>query len=75
MVTDTRNYTYLNSAECKDYFYFLKKDLEDIYYSSYFAEVAEYFTMEGPVSYTHLDVYKRQLYSLFHAGRCDNCNS
>ena len=26
---------------------FLKKDLEDIYYSSYFAEVAEYFTMEG----------------------------
>ena len=47
MVTDTRNYTYLNSAECKDYFYFLKKDLEDIYYSSYFAEVAEYFTMEG----------------------------
>lgn len=47
MVTDTRNYTYLNSAECKDYFHFLKKDLEDIYYSSYFAEVAEYFTMEG----------------------------
>ena len=47
MVTDTRNYTYLNSAECKDYFYFLKKDLEDIYYSSYFAEVAEYFTMAG----------------------------
>lgn len=47
MVTDTRNYTYLNSAECKDYFHFLKVDLEDIYYSSYFAEVAEYFTMEG----------------------------
>ena len=47
MITDTRNYTYLNSAECKDYFHFLKKDLEDIYYSSYFAEVAEYFTMEG----------------------------
>ena len=47
MVTDTRNYTYLNSAECKDYFYFLKKDLEDIYYSSYFAEVAEYYTMKG----------------------------
>ena len=47
MVTDTRNYTYLNSAECKDYFHFLKDNLEDIYYSSYFAEVAEYFTMEG----------------------------
>lgn len=25
MVTDTRNYTYLNSAECKDYFHFFKR--------------------------------------------------
>lgn len=47
MVTDTRHYTYLKSAECKDFFHFLKKDLDTIYYSTYFAEVAEYFTMEG----------------------------
>ncbi|MCI6859055.1 MAG: DNA repair protein RecO [Eubacterium sp.] len=47
MVSDTRKYTYLNSADCIDSFFFLKESLENIYYSSYFAEVAEYFTVEG----------------------------
>ncbi len=47
MVTEGRTFTYLNSAEGKDYFPWLKKDLESIYYSSYFAELAEYFTVEG----------------------------
>ena len=47
VITEGRNYNYLNSAEGKDYFPHLKKDLESIYYSTYFAEVAEYFTVEG----------------------------
>lgn len=47
MITEGRRYDYLNSAVCKDYFKEIKKDLEDIYYSTYFAEVVSYFTMEG----------------------------
>ncbi|MCD8020352.1 MAG: DNA repair protein RecO [Clostridiales bacterium] len=47
MITEGRSFNYLNSAEGKDYFPHLKKDLESIYYSTYFAEVAEYFTVEG----------------------------
>lgn len=47
VITEGRNYNYLNSAEGKDYFPHLKKDLESIYYSTYFAELAEYFTVEG----------------------------
>ena len=47
VITEGRNYNYLNSAEGKDYFPHLKKDLESIYYSTYFAEVSEYFTVEG----------------------------
>ncbi len=47
MISDTRNYTYLNGAECKDFFYFVKDSLEHICYSTYFAEVVEYFTVEG----------------------------
>lgn len=47
MISEGRNFNYLNSAEGKDYFPHLKKDLESIYYSTYFAELAEYFTVEG----------------------------
>ncbi len=46
-VADTRNYVYLNSAEIRDYYPHIKEDLDLIYYSTYFAELAEYFTMEG----------------------------
>ena len=35
MVTDTRNYTYLNSAECKDYFHFLKDNLEILQFAGF----------------------------------------
>lgn len=47
MITEGRTYNYLNSAESKDFFPYLKTDLENIYYSTYFAELAEYFTVEG----------------------------
>lgn len=47
MITEGRRFNYLNSAEGKNYFPHLKEDLEDIYYSTYFAELAEYFTVEG----------------------------
>lgn len=47
MITEGRRYNYLNSAEGKNYFPRLKKDLEHIYYSTYAAELAEYFTVEG----------------------------
>lgn len=47
MITEGRNASYLNSAEGKDYFPGLKTDLDGIYYSTYFAELAEYFTVEG----------------------------
>lgn len=47
MITEGRTFNYLHSAEGKDYFPWLKKDLESIYYSAYFAELAEYFTVEG----------------------------
>ena len=47
MITEGRRYNYLNSAEGKNYFPHLKEDLESIYYSTYFAELAEYFTVEG----------------------------
>ncbi|HIX71549.1 MAG TPA: DNA repair protein RecO [Candidatus Anaerobutyricum stercoripullorum] len=47
MITEGRQFNYLNSAEGRNYFPHLKEDLEDIYYSTYFAELAEYFTVEG----------------------------
>ncbi len=47
MLTEGRSFNYLNSAEGKEYFPLLKTDLDMIYYSSYFAELAEYFTVEG----------------------------
>lgn len=47
MITEGRRFNYLNSAEGKNYFPHLKEDLEDIYYSTYFAKLAEYFTVEG----------------------------
>lgn len=47
MITEGRRYNYLNSAEGKNYFPHLKEDLERIYYSTYVAELAEYFTVEG----------------------------
>ncbi|MDO5145974.1 MAG: DNA repair protein RecO [Eubacteriales bacterium] len=46
MLTEGRSYHFLNSAEGKDFFPHLKTDLDSIYYSSYFAELAEYFTLE-----------------------------
>ncbi len=46
-ITEGRTYNYLNSAEGRDYFPHLKADLESICYSTYFSEVAEYFTVEG----------------------------
>lgn len=47
MIVEGRTFTYLNTAEGKEYFSYLKTDLERIYYSTYFAELAEYFTVEG----------------------------
>lgn len=47
MIVEGRSFTYLNSAEGKEYFPWLKKELDSIYYSTYFAELAEYFTVEG----------------------------
>ena len=47
MITEGRTSSYLNSAEGRDYFPWLKSDLDQIYYSTYFAELAEYFTVEG----------------------------
>lgn len=47
MVTEGRTAAYLNSAEAKDHFPILRSDLEMIYYGTYFAELAEYFTVEG----------------------------
>lgn len=47
MITEGRRFNYLNAAEGKNYFPHLKEDLENIYYSTYFAELAEYFTVEG----------------------------
>lgn len=47
MITEGRRFNYLNSADGKNYFPHLKEDLENIYYSTYFAELAEYFTVEG----------------------------
>lgn len=47
MITEGRSASYLNSAEGRDYFPLLKTELEMIYYSTYFAELAEYFTVEG----------------------------
>ncbi len=47
VIVEGRNYSYLQSADCRDYFSELKTDLSDIYYSTYFAEMASYFTMEG----------------------------
>lgn len=46
IVTYKRNYTYLNSAECKDTFGDLREDFDAIMYATYFAEVAEYCTVE-----------------------------
>ena len=46
VVTFTRNYIYLNSAECKDTFGDIKRELDDICYATYFAEIAEYCTVE-----------------------------
>ena len=47
MITEGRNAAYLNSGEGKEYFPLLKSDLTMIWYGSYFAELAEYFTVEG----------------------------
>ena len=47
MVSEGRTVSYLNSGEGKDYFPVLRNDLSCIYYGTYFAELAEYFTVEG----------------------------
>ncbi len=47
MVTEGRIYNYLNSARITDYFPYVKDSLDKIYYSTYFAEFAEYFSLEG----------------------------
>lgn len=46
VVTYKRNYTYLNSAECRDTFGDFRDDFDAIMYATYFAEVAEYCTVE-----------------------------
>ena len=47
MVSEGRTVSYLNSGEGKDFFRTLREDLSCIYYGTYFAELAEYFTVEG----------------------------
>ena len=47
MVSDGRTASYMNSGVGKDYFPALRSDLACIYYGTYFAELAEYFTVEG----------------------------
>ena len=47
VITDSRTYSYLVSGEGRDFYPELKEDLDAIYYSSYFAEAAGYFTVEG----------------------------
>ncbi len=47
IISESRTYAYLVSGEGKDFYPELKEDLDSIYYSTYFAEVAEYFTVEG----------------------------
>ena len=47
MISDSRTYSYLASGEGRDFYPELKEDLDSIYYSTYFAELAEYFTLEG----------------------------
>lgn len=47
MITEGRNAYYLNSAEGRDYFPAVKSDLAMICHGSYFAEMAEYYTVEG----------------------------
>ena len=46
LILRSRNYNYLTSGECRDSFGDLKADLDRILYSTYFCEVAEYFTVE-----------------------------
>ena len=46
LVAEGRNYYYLTSGDCKDSFGYVKDDLDRILYSTYFAEVADYFTVE-----------------------------
>ncbi len=64
-VSYTRNYVYLNSAECKDTFGDLKGDLDSICYSTYFAEVAEKCTVEMQDERNILNL----LFVTFHAMR------
>ena len=47
MISEGRSVNYLNSAEIRDTFPWLKEDYDSICYSSYFSELAEYFTVEG----------------------------
>ena len=47
LVSEGRNYNYLTSGECRDSFGYVKNDLDRILYSTYFAELAEYFTVEN----------------------------
>lgn len=47
MISEGRTASYLNSGEGKDFFREIREDLSCIYYGTYFAELAEYFTVEG----------------------------
>lgn len=47
VVAEGRTMNYLNSAEIHKTFANLRESLEDIYYGTYFCELASYFTMEG----------------------------
>ena len=46
LISEGRNYNYLTSGECRDSFGYVKNDLDRILYSTYFAEVAEFYTVE-----------------------------
>ena len=47
VITQTRNYMRITSGECRDFFGYIKDSYDHILYSTYFAEVTEYFTVEG----------------------------
>lgn len=47
VIAQGRRVAYLNSAEIQRSFAELRQSLDDIYYGTYFCELASYFTMEG----------------------------
>ncbi len=47
LIAQSRLYNYLSAADIRDFFPYVKDDLEKITYSTYFAELAEHFCVEG----------------------------